>query len=74
MTEQGWDMESAAVQHKVVAVRTTGMMPVAVGEAIEEALNEAGMDGWDLKMIQPVIYNSSTTGYLLLIFHRPHRT
>jgi len=58
-------------EHKVVAVRATGVMPDAVGADIEKVLNSLAGDGWSLQMIQPVVYNSSTTGYFLLIFQRP---
>jgi hypothetical protein len=59
------------MDHKVVAVRATGVMPTAVAAEVEAELNAAGEDGWELQMIQPVIYNSSSTGYLLLILRRP---
>jgi len=58
-------------EYKVVAVRATGVMPDAVGADVEKALNGLAGDGWSLRMIQPVVYNSSTTGYFLLIFERP---
>jgi hypothetical protein len=57
-------------QHKVVDVRATGVMPGSVAEEIERVLDETAGDGWQLQMIQPVIYNSATTGYLLLILRR----
>lgn len=59
------------IEHKVVDIRATGVMPGAVAERMEHALNGAGKDGWSLRTIQPVIYNSATTGYFLLIFERP---
>ncbi|MBF4769383.1 DUF4177 domain-containing protein [Nocardioides agariphilus] len=58
------------VEYKVVDVRATGVMPGVVGEQVETVLNEVSADGWQLHMIQPVIYNSATTGYLLLILSR----
>jgi hypothetical protein len=58
------------IEYKVVDVRATGVMPPVVGEQIQEVLNEAGKDGWELHLIQPVIYNSATTGYLLVILRR----
>lgn len=58
------------IEHKVVDVRATGVMPGVVGEAVEKVLNELAPDGWRLQLIQPVIYNSATTGYLLLILQR----
>lgn len=54
--------------HHVVAVRTTGIMPESVAEKIEQELCEKFAQGWRLERIVPVIYNSSTTGYFLLIF------
>jgi hypothetical protein len=58
-------------EHKVVDIRATGVMPSVVGEEIGRRLTEESTDGWELQMIQPVIYNSATTGYLLLILRRP---
>lgn len=60
-------------EHKVVDVRATGVMPDSVASAIAEHLNVASRDGWELFQIQPVIFNSSTTGYFLLILRRPIR-
>ena len=59
-----------AREHKVIDVRATGVMPHEVAAQVERELNQAATDGWELERIQPVIYNSSTTGYLLLIFGR----
>jgi hypothetical protein len=56
--------------NSVVAVRATGVMPSVVAAEVEERLQEASRDGWELHMIQPVIYNSATTGYLLLVLRR----
>ena len=58
------------IEHKVVDIRATGVMPPAVAEEIEATLTECSKDGWTLQMIQPVVYNSTTTGYFLLIFRR----
>jgi hypothetical protein len=58
------------VEYKVVDVRATGVMPGVVGEQVETVLNVFTADGRQLHMIQPVIYNSATTGYLLLILSR----
>jgi hypothetical protein len=58
-------------EHKVVAVRATGVAPESVADTIEKELASVAPDRWELQMIQPVIYNSSTTGYLLLILRRP---
>src|SRR5262249_1689767 len=57
-------------EHKVIAVRATGVMPDVVAENMEQVLTEAAGEGWELQTIQPVIYNSATTGYLLLILRR----
>lgn len=59
------------MEHKVVAIRATGVMPDAVAAEMEHVLNEAGKEGWTLRTVQPVIYNSATTGYFLLVLERP---
>lgn len=64
-------MGSMPREHNVVEVRATGVMPGEVATSIAGELDRASADGWELQMIQPIIYNSSTTGYLLLIFSRP---
>lgn len=56
--------------HKVVEVRATGLNPGAVAENLEKVLNEHEAEGWKRTSIQPIVYNSSTTGYLLIIFER----
>lgn len=56
--------------YKVVPVRATGLMPDVVAETVEEQLTTLAAERWELKMIQPIIFNSQTTGYLLLIFQR----
>jgi len=58
------------LEHKVVGVRATGVMPDVVAEDVERQLGAAAAEGWELQLIQPVIYNSATTGYLLLVFKR----
>jgi hypothetical protein len=58
-------------ESSVVAVRATGVMPEVVASEVEARLQETAKEGWELHMIQPVIYNSATTGYLLLILRRP---
>lgn len=55
---------------KIVTIRATGLTPEAVSEELENELNTAVADGWEFDRIQPIIYNSSTTGYLLLILRR----
>ena len=59
-----------ALEHLVVDVRATGVMPAQVAAEVQVELDRAAADGWELQLIQPIIYNSSTTGYLLLIFTR----
>jgi hypothetical protein len=54
---------------QVVALRTTGIQPEAVAEMLEAEL-AARSPMWKLQRVEPIIYNSSTTGYLLLIFAR----
>ena len=58
-------------QNEVVEVRATGRTPEAVTAEIQTILSEHQVSGWDLRHVQPIIYNSSTTGYLLLFFARP---
>jgi hypothetical protein len=48
----------------------TGRTPEAVAQDIQQLLVERVGDDWDLQTVQPVIYNSSTTGYFLLFFRR----
>ena len=64
------DRAAAARRHHVVEVRATGVTPEAVASRTQEVLDAHDADGWRLREIQPIIYNSSTTGYLLLIFER----
>ena len=61
----------AGRRHHVVEVRATGVTPEAVAARMQDVLDSHDRDGWTLREIQPIIYNSSTTGYLLLIFERP---
>jgi hypothetical protein len=56
--------------YKVVTIRATGRTPEAVAEELESELNMAVADSWEFDRIQPIIYNSSTTGYLLLVLRR----
>lgn len=57
-------------ENEVVEVRATGRTPEAVTEDIQQVLSERQSQNWDLSTVQPIIYNSSTTGYLLLFFRR----
>lgn len=60
-------------EHHVVEVRATGYTPEYVAEQIQEVLDQHDAEGWTLENIQPIIYNSSTTGYLILVFARPKK-
>lgn len=64
------DPDVSGRRHHVVEVRATGVTPEAVAARMQEILDEHDRNGWTLRQIQPIIYNSSTTGYLLLIFDR----
>jgi hypothetical protein len=55
---------------RVSTVGVVGRHPDAVADDVEATLNAAASDGWRLRTIQPVTYNSSTTGYLLLFVER----
>lgn len=66
----GHEMAGTAHEYKVVSVRTAGEAPEQVARLAERMLNEFEVDGWVLDTVQPVVYNSSTTGYLLLILQR----
>jgi hypothetical protein len=57
-------------EHHVVEVRATGYTPEHVAEKLQEELDKHDAEGWSLESIQPIIYNSSTTGYLILVFAR----
>jgi hypothetical protein len=57
-------------EHQVVEVRVTGRTPEAVAQDIQRTLTEREGQDWELQTVQPVIYNSSTTGYFLLFFRR----
>lgn len=61
-------------EHRVVEVRATGNTPESVAGHMQDVLDEHDREGWSLQSVQPIIYNSSTTGYLLLIFERPTDT
>jgi hypothetical protein len=61
-------------KQEVVEVRATGRPPEAVAGDLQNVLNERNEDGWDLTHVQPIIYNSSTTGYLLLFFAQREST
>lgn len=62
--------ETHSRPYKVVALRATGVTPEAVALEMEDQLSYAHQEGWALERVEPVIYNSSTTGYFLLVFCR----
>jgi hypothetical protein len=72
MTDAVWEggERGPVREHRVVDVRATGVMPGEVAAQVQLELDKASAEGWELQLIQPIIYNSSTTGYLLLIFSR----
>lgn len=61
------------IEQQVVEVRATSRTPEAVTDEIQHILTVRTKDGWELFHVQPIIYNSSTTGYLLLFFNRTSR-
>lgn len=58
------------LEYKVVDIRATGRTPETVGADMEKALNDAAAEGWIYRDTRPIIYNSSTTGYFLVLFDR----
>lgn len=58
------------VEYDVVEIRATGRTPEVVAAETRAFLTDRAKEGWELRQIQPIIYNSSTTGYLLLFFER----
>lgn len=58
------------VEHQVIEVRATGRTPEIVRGDVQTILTSQEREGWELVQVQPIIYNSSTTGYLLLFFNR----
>ena len=57
-------------EYEVQEVRATGRTPETVADELNSLLKERTATGWRITTIQPIIYNSSTTGYLLLFFER----
>jgi hypothetical protein len=57
-------------EYAVVEVRATGRTPEAVTDETQRILTARQGEQWELMQVQPIIYNSSTTGYLLLFFRR----
>jgi hypothetical protein len=57
-------------EYEAVEVRATGRTPEAVTGDLGEILKKRSAESWDLQQVQPIIYNSSTTGYLILFFRR----
>lgn len=58
------------IEHQVIEVRATGRTPETVRGEVQKILTTHEREGWELVQVQPIIYNSSTTGYLLLFFKR----
>lgn len=56
--------------HLVITVKAVGRAPEAVADEAQRRLSEVEADGWELRAVQPVVYNSSTTGYLLMFLGR----
>lgn len=76
MTAMGTSVDAQVgtmVEHDVTEVRATGRTPEAVTQEIQKLLASRQADRWQLDTVQPIIYNSSTTGYLLLFFKREVR-
>lgn len=57
-------------EHRVVAVRATGRVPAEVAADIEAELPGPGAD-WEWVASEPIIFNSSASGYLLFFLRRP---
>ena len=54
----------------MIEIRATGRQPEMVAADIQSELESFEADGYELTTVQPVIFNSSTTGYFLLFFKR----
>jgi hypothetical protein len=66
----GSALDADVLRTQVITIKVVGRHPDAVADDVEESLNAAAADGWRLRTLQPITYNSSTTGYLLLIVER----
>jgi hypothetical protein len=55
---------------EAVEVRALGRTPEAVTGEIGNILKKRPTDAWDLQHVQPIMCNSSRTGYLALDFRR----
>jgi hypothetical protein len=55
---------------EAVEVRAFGRTPEAVTGEIGNIVKKRPTDAWDLQHAQPIICNSSRTGYLVLFFRR----
>lgn len=64
-------LEADVLETRVITVNVVGRHPDAVADDVEVSLNASAAEGWRLRTIQPITYNSSTTGYLLLFIERP---
>ena len=58
------------VEYQVRSVRSTGRRPDAVAASVAAIAIEVTTDGWELVDMQPLIYNGSASGYLLLAYER----
>jgi len=61
---------AATLEYRTREIRATGRTPEAVSVELAQLLNEEAESGWALDRIQPIIYNSSTTGYLIVVLTR----
>lgn len=57
-------------EYETVEVCATGGTPEAVTAEISEIPKKHFGESWDQHRVQPVIYKSPTTGYLILYFRR----
>lgn len=60
-----------ALEYKTREIRATGRTPEAVSADLADLLNAETTEGWVFDRLQPIIFNSSTTGYFIAIFSRP---
>lgn len=65
-------------EHRVVAVRATGRVPDEVAADIQTELSgelsgehSGNQAAWEWVASEPVIFNSSASGYLLFFLRRP---
>ena len=70
VTPAGSALDPDVRETHVVTINVVGRHPDAVADDVEASLNASAAEGWRLRAIQPITYNSSTTGYLLLFLER----